>query len=99
MDTIAHSLTSLRINDPGDVHVVDADSLPNANWLRTGIPSAGQQSFGDALLQAHRFVVVPSVVSPNSWNLLFLPSLAKGHYTTRSQERFALDTRLNPPLA
>jgi RES domain-containing protein len=99
MDTIAHSLTSLRIIDPADVHVVDGESLPNSNWLRTGMPGAGQQSFGDALLRTHKFVVVPSVVSPNSWNLLFVASMAQGHYTLRSQEGFALDTRLNPPLA
>jgi RES domain-containing protein len=99
MDTIAHSLTSLRIIDPADVHVVDAESLPNANWLRTGMPGAGQQSFGDALLRTHKFVAVPSVVSPNSWNLLFVASMAAGRYTLRSQEGFALDTRLNPPAA
>lgn len=99
MDTIAHSLTSLRIIDPADVHVVDAEALPNTNWLHTGMPSAGQQSFGDGLLRTHKFVAVPSVVSPNSWNLLFVASMAKGRYVLRSQERFALDTRLNPPQA
>jgi RES domain-containing protein len=99
MDTIAHSLTSLRINDPADVHVVDGESLPNSNWLRTGMPSAGQQSFGDALLRNHKFIAIPSVVSPNSWNLFFVAAMADGHYTLRSQVGFALDTRLYPPHA
>ncbi|WP_375450495.1 RES family NAD+ phosphorylase [uncultured Devosia sp.] len=99
MDTISHSLTALTIVDPADVHIVDDDRLPNANWLRAGMPSAGQQSFGDALLRTYKFVAVPSVVSPNSWNLLFVASMAKGRYRLHSQEGFALDTRLNPPPA
>lgn len=97
MDTVAHTLTSLRIIDPADVHVVEARSLPNPNWLRPGMPSAGQQDYGSALLAAHKFVLVPSVVSPNSWNLLFIAALAQGRYEKRSQEAFALDTRLHPP--
>lgn len=99
MDTIPHSLTSLRILDPRDVHVVDAADLPNANWLRSGLPSAGQQEFGNALLRAHKFVLIPSVVSPNSWNLLFIAAVAAGAYILREQESFALDTRLHPTKA
>ena len=98
MDTAPHSLTSLRILSPGDVHVVEAADIPNPNWLRSGLPSQGQQAFGDALLKAHKFVLVPSVVSPNSWNLLFIAGQAVGAYAMRSQEAFALDTRLHPPL-
>lgn len=97
MDTIPHVLTSLRVLDPRDVYVVEASVLPNANWLRPGIPSAGQQAFGDALLRAHPFVLVPSVVSTNSWNLVFVAAQAAGRYALRSQEGFALDTRLHPP--
>lgn len=97
MDTIPHSLTSLRILDPNDVHVVEAADIPNPNWLRSGMPSAGQQAFGDVLLKAHKFVLVPSVVSPNSWNVLFIAARAAGGYALRSQEPFALDTRLHPP--
>lgn len=99
MDTVPHILTALHILDPGDVHIVVASSLPNPNWLRSGIPSAGQQAFGDALLRAHKFVLVPSVVSPNSWNLVFVAAMAAGRYAIRSQEGFALDTRLHPPSA
>ena len=97
MDTVPHVLTALRILDPRDVHVVEAASLPNANWLRPGLPSAGQQAFGDALLREHKFVVVPSVVSPNSWNLVFVGAMASSRYAVLSQESFALDTRLHPP--
>ena len=97
MDTIPHVLTSLRIADPRDVHVVEAATLPNPNWLRPGIPSAGQQAFGEALLRAHKFLLVPSVVSPNSWNLVFVAAMAADRYAVRSQETFALDTRLHQP--
>jgi RES domain-containing protein len=79
------------------VHVVEPASVPNANWLRPGNPSAGQQAFGDALLARHAFVAVPSAVSTHSWNLIFVAAAASGAYTMRLQEDFALDPRLNPP--
>jgi RES domain-containing protein len=97
MDTIAHSLTSFRILDPDTVFIVQPEDLPNPNWLRPGPPSAGQQAFGDALLAQHKFVLVPSVVSNHSWNVLFIAAQARGQYELRTQEAFALDTRLHPP--
>lgn len=96
MDTVAHLLTSFHITNPADLHVVQTDELPNPNWLRSGPPSAGQQAFGEALLATHKFVLIPSVVSPNSWNLVFTALRANGAYTLRAQEAFALDTRLHP---
>ena len=33
----------------------------------------------------------------HSWNLIFDSTTAQGAYQLRSQERLALDTRLNPP--
>jgi RES domain-containing protein len=97
LDTIPHTLTSARINDPADILVVDPATLPNPNWLRPGTPGAGQQAFGARLLAAHVFVVVPSAVSTHSWNLLFDSTRAVGAYTLLMQEAFALDTRLHPP--
>lgn len=97
LDTVPHALTALTIIAPADVHVINPADVPNPNWLRPGIPSVGQQQFGDALLSMHTFVVIPSAVSSHSWNLLFVASRAAGAYTVRSQERFALDTRLHPP--
>jgi len=97
LDTVAHVLTAIDIPDPAHAHVVDPASVPNPNWLRAGIPSAGQQSFGDRLLAAHRFIVIPSAVSAHSWNLIFIAARAAGAYSVRRQEKFALDTRLHPP--
>jgi RES domain-containing protein len=94
LDTVAHVLTAARI--AGAAHVVQPGDVPNPNWLRPGIPSAGQQAFGNALLAQHAFVLLPSVVSLHSWNLIFDPARAAGAYAPSSQERFALDPRLHP---
>ena len=50
-----------------------------------------------ALLARHAFVLLPSVVSAHSWNLVFDPGMAAGAYALIAQERFALDPRLHPP--
>lgn len=97
LDTTPHVLTAARLVDAGQVHVVDPAALPNPNWLRPGLPSAGQQQYGDALLAAHPLVALPSVVSTHSWNLIFAPAAAAGLYALLAQEPFALDTRLHPP--
>ena len=94
LDAVPHVVTRLRIPDPSIIHVVDPEGVPNPNWLRPGWPGAAQQAFGRDLLERHPFVVIPSVVSSKSWNLLFHPRRAAGHYDVVSQERFALDSRL-----
>jgi RES domain-containing protein len=99
LDTVAHVLTAVNIANPSRVHVVDPAAIPNPNWLRPGIPGAGQQAYGDQLLSAHKFVAIPSAVSTHSWNLIFVAAMAAGAYVVRSQEPFALDTRLHPPAA
>lgn len=97
LDTVPHVLTAVTIATPSRVHVVEPSSVPNPNWLRPGIPGAGQQAFGAELLSTHPFVMIPSAVSTRSWNLIFVASAAAGAYALKSQERFALDTRLHPP--
>jgi RES domain-containing protein len=97
LDTVPHVLTSVTILAPDLAHVVRPKDVPNANWLRPGWPSAGQQLWGDALLAAHPFVLIPSVVSVHSWNLVFAGPAAAGAYTAM-QEPFALDTRSHPPV-
>jgi RES domain-containing protein len=99
LDTVAHVLTAVKITDPSSVHVVDPASLPNPNWIRPGIPGAGQQAYGNQLLSEHKFTAVPSAVSSHSWNLIFVAAAAAGAYDVRLQAPFALDTRLHPPVA
>lgn len=96
LDTVPHVLTCIKIGDPGRVLVVQPDDVPNPNWLRPGSVSSGQQSFGDRLLASHAFVVIPSVVSTHSWNLIFDRDAAAGRYDVVDQESFALDPRLHP---
>jgi RES domain-containing protein len=99
LDTVPHVLTSFAIADPARIHLVSIADIPNANWLVPGIPSAGQQQFGDALLARHGCFLIPSVVSRHSWNLVFDPNQMSGHLKKRFQEDFALDTRLHPARA
>jgi RES domain-containing protein len=96
LDSVAHVLTALTVTDPSTVHVIDPSAVPNANWLRPGMPSAGQQQFGDALLARHPFLLMPSVVSTHSWNLIFVGAAAAGAYALKFQEPFALDTQVHP---
>ncbi len=95
LDTEPHVLTALALTGEA-IHVVLPEDVPNPNWLVPGIPSAGQQEFGDALLAAHGVMAVPSVVSRHSWNLVFVAGAASPRYTLHGQERFALDPRLHP---
>jgi RES domain-containing protein len=97
LDTVPFVITAARIADIYGVYIVKRDDVPNPNWLRPGVPSAGQQAFGDDLLHRHRFVAIPSAVSTHSWNLIFDPLKAAGFYSLEFQEPFALDTRLHPP--
>jgi RES domain-containing protein len=96
LDVVPHVLTAITI-EPKSVFVVDPLTIPNPNWLRPGIPSGGQQAFGDDLLGTHKIVLIPSVVSNSSWNLMFVAANAVGSYKMKSQEAFALDPRLHPP--
>ncbi len=97
LDIVAHVLTSAQISDVNQVHVITPADVPNPNWLRPGAVSAGQQAFGDVILKAHPFALIPSVVSVHSWTMIFDPAKAKGCYDAMAQEAFALDTRLHPP--
>lgn len=95
LDTARHVLTSARVIDTSDVHVLHPGDVPNANWLIPGSHGPGQQAFGDHLLKEHIFVLVPSTVSKHSWNLIFDANRAKGHFDDVTQEAFALDPRLH----
>jgi RES domain-containing protein len=97
LDTVPHILTAVTIIEPAGVHIICPSDIANPNWLRPGMASAGQQAFGDALLTRHKFLLIPSAVSTHSWNLIFVGASAAGAYALRSQEAFALDTRLHPP--
>ncbi len=92
-----HVLTAFEILDQADLKTVLPSDVPNANWLRPAIPSAGQQQFGDVLARDHLFVAIPSAVSSMAWNVVFNPQRAAGRYRLIEQSDFALDPRLHPP--
>jgi RES domain-containing protein len=94
LDTISYMLTQATIDELDSIHAVAA--VPNARWLVSGQPSAGQQAFGTDLLAKHKFLLIPSVVSPHSWNVIFVAANAAGAYRLKSQDPLSLDTRLNP---
>lgn len=97
LDTVPHVLTRFEVKDPSAVHIVKKSDIPNRNWLIPGTPSGGQQQFGEDLMAKHLFVLIPSTVSLNSWNLIFDAVRARGHYALVNQEDFGLDGRLSPP--
>jgi RES domain-containing protein len=96
MDVVPHVMTALKVLDPATVHIVWPNDVPNPNRLHPGSPSAGQQRFGDDLACRHDVVVLPSVVSAESWNLIFDPRKLRGRYRIVEQKAFALDGRLHP---
>lgn len=95
LDTAPHILTSARVIDLNDAHVLDVSDIPNSNWLVPGAHGPGQKSFGDELLKDHIFVLIPSTVSRHSWNLVFDAQKAKDRFDDIQQEPFALDPRLH----
>lgn len=68
--------------------------IPNPHWLSPCAPNSNQQRFGDALLAAHRFVLIPSAVSRHSWNLILEGAGSTNGFDEINQERFALDPSL-----
>lgn len=96
LDRAPHVLTSARIIDPLRLHVVWPEDVPNPNWLIPALPSRNQQAFGNDLLRQHGAVLIPSAVSRHSWNLIFDAGQV-GLYDDVTQERFALDPRLQTP--
>lgn len=96
LDTVAHKLIRIEISQPDLVHQLDLSTIPNKAWLQSGTVSAGQQAFGSALLDLHPFLLVPSVVSTHSWNLVIDVASAQGMFALKSVEDFSLDTRLHP---
>lgn len=93
LDTVPHRLLSINIA-AAPVEVVRPSDVPNPHWLNPGAVSPNQQKFGDTVLASHPLVLVPSVVSKHSWNLLINTTTAQTTFGLRSDERFALDTRL-----
>ncbi len=98
LDAVPYRMLELAILTPAQVHIVHPQAVPNPNWLRPGAVSAGMQKFGADLLEQHPFVLIPSVVSPHSWNLIIDVASAKANIECVRDEAFGLDGRLNKAL-
>ncbi|MBK5373077.1 RES domain-containing protein [Pseudomonas sp. TH08] len=94
LDTEPYVLTCFEVISDAQVKVVQPEEVPNPYWLSPTWPSPNQQRFADDLLAEHPFVLIPSVATRHSWNLLVSCELAEGQFQMISQERFGLDTRL-----
>ena len=94
LDRVPHVMTGVVIEDPAAVRVMVPAEIPKSAWLRPGTLNAAQQAFGGQLLVAHAFLVIPSVVSSLSWNLVFDPARAQGKCVLKQQKPFELDRRL-----
>jgi RES domain-containing protein len=96
MQAMRQTLTEFQI--PADaIEILEPKYFPNQNWLHPVERSRQQQTFLSSKLnnQAKPFVILPSVVSPKSWCLVFKPNVAKGRYHLVTQEQFSLDPRLS----
>lgn len=96
LDAVPHILTAAAVGTEARIRVVRPDEVPNSHWLRPGTLSAAQQAFGSSLLANFDLVLFPSVVVPYAWCAAC--SVGRGANMPRllHQERFSLDTRLNP---
>jgi len=99
LDEEPHVLTCFEVIHEASVRIVQPEEVPNPHWLHPMKTSPNQRRFADALLAEHPFVLVPSVATRHSWNLLVSCELAEGQFRMISQERFGLDTRLLKDLA
>ncbi len=101
LDRVPHVVTAFEISDPGQIHIVRPQDIPNPRWLHVGETSKAMLDFGHDLLDQFPFVALPSAVTPNSWNLIFDP--VSHHFKAGPtwrlvhQGRFGLDTRLTRP--
>ena len=91
LDLVPHIMMRIQINELAAVMVVWPEDLPTGQWLNAGMLSLRQQAFGNGLLAAYEFIVIPSAVSNLSWNLVFDPARAIGKYSLRQQIPFILD--------
>jgi RES domain-containing protein len=96
LDVVPHTLLGIEMLKASQVHVVQPAGIPNSRWLISGSISKGQQDFGAQLLDKHPIILIPSVVSTRSWNLIIDVNSASGMFKLYSAEAFGLDTRLNP---
>jgi len=96
LDSQPHQLTRFEITAPDKLRVYQPEDVPDPDWLSPNDQTPAQRVWGAEQLQAHKVIILPSAVSRNSWNLVFLAPLAEGWIGAVQQEPFILDPRLHP---
>ncbi len=94
LDTVPYRMLEIEILTPLTVKVVIPSEVPNTQWLMPGAVTTGMQNFGSELLDQHPLILIPSVVSRYSWNLIIDVASAKAHIRRVRDEAFGLDGRL-----
>ncbi|MFC4726179.1 RES family NAD+ phosphorylase (plasmid) [Glycocaulis abyssi] len=72
LNCVPHVLTRATVARSHVINVIRHPQIPNSNWLMPTAVSGGQQQFGDNLLQQHGAIIIPSTVSRQAWNLIFI---------------------------
>lgn len=94
LDRVAHVQTGFRWTGP-EPRVFQPDEVPNPRWLTGHLASRGQRDWGQEQLVRYPAILLPSAVSPLSWNLLFRVPQTDTHEVF-AQTRLSTDTRLAP---
>ena len=94
LDRDPRSMTCARLKNPKQIHVVHCSEVPEEGWLLPGAVVPEQQHFGGELLKEHGAILIPSVVSRSSWNLIFDADRVNGDDLEMvEQDAFLLDPR------
>ena len=94
LSLVPHVMTSFVIPASLAVKVIAPHDLPSSDWLRTGLPSAEQQQFGDQLLRDFDIAAIPSAVAQQSWNIICQSATLIAQRLAFDQQEFRLDSRL-----
>ncbi|SLN15821.1 RES domain protein [Roseovarius gaetbuli] len=95
LDTQPHVMTAFQVADPTRVKVFAPEDFPDLGWLDPGNATPERRAWGAEQLQTHGIIVIPSAVSRQSWNLIFLAPMVPETFQNLSQTPFVLDPRLN----
>lgn len=95
LDAVPYRMLKIEILTPAALRIVQPSEVPNPQWLMPGAVTTGMQRFGADLLDQHPFVLIPSVVSRCSWNLIIDVARAKEHIQRVRDDAFGLDGRLS----
>jgi len=99
LDTQPHVMTAFQIAEPASIKVFAPGDIPEPEWLDPNNATPERRAWGAEKLQKHGIIVIPSAVSRQSWNLIFLAPMVPETFQNLTQSDFVLDPRLNATRA